>query len=245
MQRLLLSNDPPPVEIFNPAGASRFLLIGDHAGNLVPTALGDLGVGAPDLQRHIAWDIGVNALGHDLATRIDATFVRQRYSRLVIDCNRDPESVEAMPAESDRTPVPGNADLTAQALQQRIAEIHQPYQAAIAATIAARATTVLVSLHSFTPALAGVARPWHIGVLHNGHNDGFARRLLDWLGEHAGVPIGDNEPYRMDATDHTVPRHAFAAGLPYVELEVRQDLLDDAEGIAAIATLLAAGLAES
>lgn len=243
-QRLLLSSDLPPFEIVNPEGASRFLLIGDHAGNAIPTGLGDLGVGSPDRQRHIAWDIGVDGLGRDLARRLDAIFVRQRYSRLVIDCNRDPASPEAMPVVSDGTPIPGNAGLAPAARLRRVAEIHDPYQAAIAATLAVRPQAVLVSLHSFTPALAGVARPWHIGVLHNGHNDAFAVRLLDWLAAHAGVPIGDNEPYRMDSTDHTVPRHAFATGLPYVELEIRQDLVADAAGIAAIAALLAAALTD-
>lgn len=240
-QSLLLASDPPPVETVNPGGISPFLLIGDHAGNLVPTALGNLGVDARDLRRHIGWDIGVDALGRDLATRLDATFVRQRYSRLVIDCNRDPASPEAMPVISDGTPVPGNDGLAAKARQVRIEAIHEPYQAAIAAALAQ--TTVLVSLHSFTPALAGIARPWHIGVLHDGHNDAFAVRLLGWLLQHADRPIGDNAPYRMDSTDHTVPRQAFATARPYVELEVRQDLLGDAAGVASIAALLAAGLA--
>lgn len=242
-QPLLRASDPPPVETVNPGGASPFLLIGDHAGNLIPTALGNLGVDARDLLRHIAWDIGVDALGRDLAARLDATFVRQRYSRLVIDCNRDPASVEAMPVISDATPVPGNDSLTPTGRQRRIEALHEPYQAAIAAALQARAHATLVSLHSFTPALAGIARPWHIGVLHDGRNDAFAVRLLGWLQQHADMPIGDNAPYRMDSTDYTVPRHAFAAARPYVELEVRQDLLGDATGVSRIAALLAAGLA--
>lgn len=232
------------MEIVNPDGVSRFLLIGDHAGNAIPASLGNLGVEWRDLMRHIAWDIGVDGLGRSLATRLDATFVRQRYSRLVIDCNRDPGSAEAMPVESDGTAVPGNDGLAAEARQCRIDAIHQPYQAAIAAILAARGpATVLVSLHSFTPALAGVVRPWHIGVLHDGHNDIYARQLFDWLVQNSGLMIGDNAPYRMDVTDHTVPRHAFALARPYVELEVRQDLLADAAGITRIAGLLAAGLA--
>lgn len=236
---LLLPGDLPPVEMVNPDGKSRFLLIGDHAGNVVPTALGDLGVGADELARHIGWDIGVEALGRNLAARLDAVFVRQRYSRLVIDCNRDPASAAAMPAESDRTPVPGNIGLDPEARRARVAEIHEPYQQAVGAALGDR---VLVSLHSFTPVLGEDARVWHLGVLHAGHNDAFARSLHDWLVEHSGRMVGDNEPYRMDTTDYTVPRHAFESARPYVELEVRQDLLGDAAGIDDIATLLAAGL---
>ena len=234
----------PPVEIINPEGAAPLLLIGDHAGNAIPEALGSLGVADADRQRHIGWDIGVDALGRRLSERLDATFVRQRYSRLVIDCNRDPASVEAVPVASDGTAIPGNIGISPVARQQRVAEIHAPYQAAIAAALAARlASHVLVSLHSFTPSLSGDSRPWHIGVLHNGGNDGFARRFLAWLVAHGDRPIGDNQPYRMDATDHTVPRHAFPAGRPYLELEVRQDLLGDAAGTEAMAALLATAIA--
>ena len=243
LQRLLRPGDPAPVEVVNPAGASPFLLVGDHAGNLVPSGLSNFGVADDDLARHIGWDIGVDGLGRNLAARLDAVFVRQRYSRLVVDCNRDPASSEAVPAESDRTPVPGNANLDAAAREQRIAEIHEPYHAAIAAALEARVETIFVALHSFTPVLAGSARPWQIGVLHNGHNDGFAQRLLDWLERNAGLVVGDNEPYRMDDTDYTVPRHAFPAGLPYVEIEVRQDRLDTSAAIDRMADVLARGMA--
>lgn len=224
--RPLLGDDPPPTIVTNAQGASPFLLIGDHAGNLIPRSLGTLGVSAADRARHIAWDIGVAALGEALASRLDAVFVRQRYSRLVIDCNRDPRSAEAIPEASDGTPIPGNVALSPAARAARVAAIHEPYHAAIAAEIARRThPPILVSLHSFTPVMDGAARPWAIGVLHDGGSDGLARRLLANLRRRRDLVVGDNEPYRMDATDHTVPRHAFVAGLAYVELEVRQDLL--------------------
>lgn len=209
----------------NRDGRAPFLLIGDHAGAAIPQVLGDLGVGAADRGRHIAIDLGVAALGAALAARLDAPFVAQSYSRLVIDCNRDPGSPAAIPETSDGTVVPGNAGLTAAARAARVAAIHAPYQAAIAALIADRPRTILVSLHSFTPVMAGVARPWEIGVLHGGHADGFAHRLLARLQARGDRVVGDNEPYRMDGTDFTVPRHAFDAGLAYAEIEIRQDLL--------------------
>lgn len=240
---LLLLADLPPAETVNPGGSSRLLLVGDHAGNAIPSALA-LGVAAADLARHIALDIGTDGLGRALAHQLDAVFIRQRYSRLVIDCNRDPASPEAVPATSDGTPIPGNTGLDPAAREHRVAEIHAPYQSAIGAALAAHPAPILVSLHSFTPALTSqpAPRPWHIGILHDGHNNGFARRLLAWLQAHSPLTIGDNEPYRMDATDHTVPRHAFAAGIPYAEIEVRQDLIADPQGIAAITILLAAAL---
>jgi predicted N-formylglutamate amidohydrolase len=250
-EALLEQADPPAVSVINPQGRSPFLLIGDHAGNLIPRRLGDLGLSETDRTRHIAWDIGVGGLGEALAARLDAVFVRQSFSRLVIDCNRDPDAAEAVPETSDDTPIPGNAGLDDAARVARVAAIHAPYQEAIAAEIARRAAvgmpTILVSLHSFTAALAGQrARPWDIGVLHDGRNDGFARRMLDGLMRTPDLVVGDNEPYRMDATDHTVPRHAFPA-LPYVELEVAQRRLGTAEEIGwwcgLLAPLLVAAIA--
>lgn len=218
-------------------------MLGDHAGNLIPKALGDLGVADADRARHIGWDIGIGALGERLATLLDAVFVRQTYSRLVIDCNRAPDAADAMPAISDGIPVPGNAALDRGARAARVGQIHGAYQDAIAASIAARdatgRATIIVSLHSFTPSMRGTARPWEIGILHDRGDPAFALACLDWLNRESGLTIGDNEPYRMDLIDYTVPRHAYPAARPYVELEIRQDLLLDDPGVEAIATLLA------
>ena len=243
---LLAEDEPRPVIHYNAEGRSPFLLIGDHAGNLIPRTLGTLGLEAADRTRHIAWDIGVAGLGETLADMIDAPFLRQTYSRLVIDCNRDPETAEAIPLTSDGTPIPGNA---AANRAERIAAIHEPYQQAIARALAARVESgrpaILVALHSFTPVMAGHARPWQIGVLHDGGDPTFALRLLAMLQARADLIVGDNEPYRMDATDHTVPRHAYGLGLPYAEIEIRQDLIEDAAGQEQWARILASALAQA
>lgn len=244
---LLDSDEPDAVAAVNRSGASPFLLIGDHAGNRVPRRLAGLGIAAADLSRHIGWDIGIGDLGQALARRLDAVFVHQIYSRLVVDCNRAADAPDAVPEVSDGTPIPGNRGLGPAARDRRIAAIHAPYQAAIAAEIARRKAagqpTVLVALHSFTPALAGATlRPWQVGILHDGAADAFAHALLDILRRRPELTVGDNEPYRMDGIDHTVPRHAFAARLPYAEIEVRQDLLATPAGIAAWTDRLAADL---
>jgi len=232
----LADGDPSPVETINPAGASSFLLLGDHAGNSVPARLETLGVAPMELSRHIGWDIGVGTLGAMLAGALDAVFVRQIYSRLVIDCNRDPSAEDAIAAISDGTVVPGNAGLSQAARDQRRAAIHAPYHAAIAAELARRdaagQATIIVSLHSFTPVMGGVARPWEIGVLYEGGDTDFARAVLEELRAEPGLTVGDNQPYRMDSTDYTVPLHAFAARRPYVELEIRQDQLGSDAGCA-------------
>ena len=243
---LLGANDPPPVEIINPQGRSPFLLIGDHCGNRIPAPLGTLGLVAADQGRHIAWDIGTATLGEDLADKLDAVFLRQTYSRLVIDCNRDPHASDAIPEISDGTTIPGNQGLTTEHRAARIRAIHAPYQAAIGDEIVRRARTDaptrLVSLHSFTPSMNGVVRPWQIGILHDGANDAMARRLLAWLRGQRRWNVGDNEPYVMDDTDHTVPRHAFAAGISYVEIELSQGELASQAGVRAWSAILSQGL---
>ncbi|MGA1800151.1 N-formylglutamate amidohydrolase [Sphingomonas sp. 4RDLI-65] len=246
-QSLLGTEDAAPVTVVNPKGASSFLLIGDHAGKAVPARLGSLGLSEADLSRHIGWDIGVGELGMLLAERLDAVFVRQTYSRLVIDCNRSASQPDVIAAISDATVVPGNAALSETERAARFAEIHAPYHAAIAAELARRdaagMTTVMVALHSFTPAMKGPLReqdrPWQIGILHDGGNTRFAQAMLDVLRTEPDLTVGDNEPYRMDLIDYTIPHHAYPAQRPYAEIEIRQDLLGNSEGCEAWAARLA------
>jgi len=232
---LLTGEDPPPVLVDNPSGASPFLFLGDHAGNAVPAQLQMLGLDASELGRHIGWDIGVRSLGQMLAQSLDAVFVHQRFSRLVIDCNRTPDAADAIPETSDGSAVPGNRGLDGAARKARIAAIHAPYHAAIAAQIEERARrgqpTILVALHSFTPVMAGIARPWDAGILHDGGDTRFALALLAALRQHGDLHIGENEPYVMDGTDYTIPVHAYPRSLPYAEIEIRQDELGDAPGV--------------
>ena len=195
-----------------------------------------------EMDRHIAWDIGIAATGERLAAGLDACFIRQTYSRLVIDCNRKPDAPDLAPAVSDGTTIPANIGLTEADRARRLAEIHQPYQAAIADHIAGRLArgqpTVLVSLHSFTPSMAGVARPWLYGVLHR-NDSPFSDAVLARLRAMIGDKAGDNQPYAMDGRDNTIPRHADGNGLDYLELEIRQDLIAGPEGQEAAAVLLA------
>ena len=246
---LLATEDAPPVGIVNPGGAAAFLLIGDHAGNAVPAALDALGLDDAERTRHIAWDIGIRALGEALSTALDAVFIHQRYSRLVIDCNRAPGAVDSIAETSDLTRIPGNQALSAAAKAARAEQIHEPYQRAIAAEIARRDAagmeTILIALHSFTPSMQGATRPWQIGVLHDGGDATFAQALLDVLRQDDNLAVGDNEPYRMDQIDYTIPRHAYPSRRRYAEIEIRQDLLVEEAQVASWTALLTATLAKA
>ena len=245
---LLGPDDPSPVVVVNPGGSSPFLLIGDHAGRGVPARLGALGLPPEAFERHIAWDIGVAAVGERLAAALDAPFIRQAYSRLVIDCNRVPGAVDSTPEISDGQSIPGNLVLSEADLAARRDEIYAPYQGAIAAALDERERagrpTLLVSLHSFTPVFQGFQRPWRFGVLHRNDSD-FSRRALEWLKKAFGDQAGDNQPYAMNAIDNTIPLHADARGLDYLELEMRQDLISGPAGQDEVAAVVARLLREA
>ncbi len=238
---LLAPGEIDPVGVENPGARRDFILVCDHAGREVPATLGALGLPASAFDLHIAWDIGALDLARALSAALDATLLHQRYSRLVIDCNRAPGRADLIPEVSDGVAIPGNQALSDAAATARIEAIHTPYHARIAAELDLRAarpaSAALVSVHSFTPVFGGQSRPWQVGVLHNGASAASAA-LLELLRAEPGLVVGDNQPYAMDAQDYTLPRHAFARGLDAIELEVRQDLLQDPASFEAIAGML-------
>ena len=232
--KLLAADEPAPVSVHDANGQSPFLLVADHAGDLVPRALGRLGVAAAELQRHIAWDIGIAGLGRQLADALDATLIQQNYSRLVIDCNRPLDAESSIPVISEYTAIPCNTGLDAASRTARAHEIFRPYHDAIEAELDRRReagrATALIALHSFTPVFKGVKRPWHAGVLYN-RDARLAHLLKALLDAEKEFIVGDNAPYKVsEATDYTIPVHAERRGLPYVLIEVRQDLIADEAG---------------
>src|SRR5882757_9175534 len=149
---LLGSQDVPPVHEDNAAGTSPFLLTSDHYGRRIPRMLGDLGVPASELKRHIAWDPGIAGVADALSKRLDAHLIAQRYSRLVIDCNRPPDALSSIPRISEATVIPGNEGLTRDAAEARRRAVFDPCHRRITEVIDRRSRegipTVLVSLHS-------------------------------------------------------------------------------------------------
>lgn len=246
---LLAADEPSPYSIENAQGASPFFLTCDHAGRRVPRALGDLGLDQYELQRHIAWDIGAAGVMSHLAARLDAFAIAQTYSRLVVDCNRPLESPTLIAPRSERTDVPGNDNLSTAQRQQRIDAVFRPYHARIEAELDARRAankpTILVTVHSFTPVYLDVARPWQVGILHH-HDTRLAQALLRRIRDEGKWVVGDNEPYSVsDASDYAIPVYGTHRGLANVELEIRQDLIADADGQTAWAERVAAWLSRA
>lgn len=241
---LLGVRDPSPFLIVRPDARSPWLLVCEHAGRAVPAALGDLGLPAAAMDRHIAYDLGAEGLTRALGERLDATAVLQPYSRLVIDCNRPGSAPDLVPAVSDGTAIPANADVGGAERAARLAAIHAPFHAAVAAVLRERAGRSLVAVHSFTPRLAGgPPRPWHAGFCCN-RDPRLARALLAETARLAPtLRLALNEPYPVDdASDYTIPVHGELPGRPHVLIEVRNELIADAAGQARWAGLLATAL---
>jgi len=232
--KLLADDEPPAFLEVGLDGRSNFLIVVDHASWRIPSRLGNLGLPASELRRHIAWDIGSLAVARKVAAALDAPLIAQNYSRLVIDCNRDPEVASSIPTISESAQIPGNIDLSSEEVAARRAEIFEPYHNKIRALLdqrlAAGRPTILVAQHSMTNIFKGVQREMHAAILYN-RDRRFAGLVLDSLRRETDLVIADNEPYFVsDATDYTIPQHGEARGLPHVEIEIRQDLLLDEAG---------------
>ena len=221
------------------ARAGGILLIADHASAHVPDDI-DLGIDAALLTNHIAIDIGVAEVAALLVESgaVDAAILGG-VSRLVVDCNREEDAPGVLPIASDGHAVPGNA-LDDAAREARLVRFYRPYHDHIAATIAAQRPAMILSLHSFTPSLAShpdQARPWHVGVLYN-EDDRLAAAAIAALAAE-GLNVGDQQPYSGKQLNATMNRHAEGNAIPYVGIEMRQDLVGDVAGQALFAKRLA------
>jgi len=224
--------------VFRQIGSPRpggIVAVCDHASNRVPEGV-DLGIGPELLQAHIAWDIGAAGVAERLAREHGIPAHLACVSRLVLDLHREEESPGLIPERSDGHAIPGNLAADRQA---RIEAFHRPYHAALAHWLEEAQPALILSIHSFTPMLESrpEERPWHVGLLYN-EDDRAARHAIR-LFEEQGLIVGDNEPYSGRLLNATMNRHAEAHGRPYFTIEIRNDLIADAEGQARWAALVA------
>ena len=230
---LLGPGDPPPFEVVNGDRSSDVVFVCDHASPVIPAALDNLGLDEAARCAHVGWDIGAADVARMLAAAFDAPLVLAGYSRLVIDCNRNPTHDTSILAESDGMAVPGNAKVTEDDRHRRVAACFQPYHDAIDGILVGlceERVPALISVHSYTPDYQDQDRPWHVGVLWD-QDPRLSLPLIEALERDPALCIGDNEPYSgQDEVGYTIRRHAERRGLPHVLVEIRQDLVDTPEG---------------
>jgi predicted N-formylglutamate amidohydrolase len=246
---LLAADEPPAFQEHQIDGRSDFIIVADHAGARIPQRLANLGLPDSELQRHIAWDIGALSVARRVAQTLDAPLVAQNYSRLVIDCNRDPKMPTSIPRISELCEIPGNIGLSAAQIATRRAQIFDPYHRRIRELLDGRQASgrrvILVAQHTMTDVYQGDRRQMHAAVLYN-RDRRFAGVVLEMLRRERHLIIADNEPYFVsDETDYTIPHHAEARALLHVEIEIRQDLVNDEAGQAEWAARIARVLTDA
>jgi len=245
-QTSLLSDlDPNPVELVNETSKAPVLFLCEHAGRAIPKTLGTLGLNEKALMSHRGWDIGAEALARNLANRLNAPLILQRYSRLVIDGNRPPGSPESILEVSDGVEIEVNKQLS---LHERIARekaIFAPMDQAINDAFSASQRIAAFSIHSFSPQLGGQSRPWHAGFLTR-RSISTAKALIESLkGQRPSLNLAINKPYTVDdENDWFIPSHAEARGLMHCLIEVRNDQISDELGINLWSDLLGTALSE-
>ncbi|MGB0505715.1 MAG: N-formylglutamate amidohydrolase [Pikeienuella sp.] len=214
---------------------SEWLVLCDHATNIVPAdvAGGDLGLPAEDMDRHIAWDPGARGVSLALAEALNAPYIGSRFSRLVIDPNRGETDPTVLMKLYDGSIIPGNRDADAAEKERRLDAFHRPYHEAITKHLndaaANGAAPCLVSVHSYTPQLKNrPIRPWQIGLLWD-KDDRMLRPLLTRLQAEPDLCVGDNEPYNGALADDCMFQHGTSRGLMHILIEIRNDLIADAE----------------
>ena len=240
-KELLSPSEPTPYRVMNPIAEAPVLLVCDHASRRFPASLGDMGLDPFARRCHLAVDIGAGPLTERLSESLGVTAVLAQYSRLVVDCNRQLLDPSAFLVFGDGIFVPGNSNLRPSDKEARSEAIYWPYHKAITDQIGRLRSIgpppLFVSIHSFTPVLNGVSRPWQMGVLWDTDEE-IARILIDDL-RRAEYMVGDNEPYSGKAPqDFTVDHHAEGESLRHAAIEIRQDLIDDDQGVEEIAGLL-------
>ena len=231
MGALLQQGEESPFIAVNEQGRSPFVLICEHASNTMPKALGTLGLPEAELTRHIAWDIGAEKVARLLSRLMDAPLLLQRYSRLAYDCNRPPESPDAIPEVSELTTIPGNRKLSPEDRLARTREIYRPFHDGVSAVLDARAAggqkSHVVSIHSFTPVYKGKPRSVELGILHD-RDTSLSSKLIKSF---PNVDARLNEPYGpKDGVLHTLNLHGFARGLQHAMIEIRNDLVATERG---------------
>ncbi|MGP2494021.1 N-formylglutamate amidohydrolase [Mesorhizobium sp. PUT5] len=232
-----------PFDLIEGDRSKGLVLVADHARRTLPQDYGDLGLQAAEFGRHIAYDIGVEAVTRELAALTGAPAVLAGFSRLLIDPNRGEDDPTLIRQLYDGTVVPGNYPLAEEERERRLERFYRPYHDAVAAMIASVAEAsgrapFVFSVHSFTPVMQGRARPWHVGILWD-MDDRAPRALIEALAADKDLIVGDNEPYDGALAGDTMSRHATANGLAHALVEIRQDLIADDAGALAWARRLA------
>ena len=236
----------PAVAVTNSKGNGRFVLVCEHASNVIPESYKNLGLGKKALLSHIAWDPGAMEVARLVSKKLDAPLVASCVSRLLYDCNRPPSVKSAVSERSEIYNIKGNTNLSKDKLDERAEKFYFPFRNALSECLGSHSrrvdSTILVTIHTFTPVFQGRPRNMKLGVLHDSDSR-MADGVLNALGVSTSLKVVRNQPYGpRDGVTHTLKEHGTKRGIANVMIEIRNDLVATAEQQAEIATLLSDAL---
>ena len=175
-------------------------------------------------QTHWAWDPGAAPLVRALVDRIGGGAVLARFTRLLVDPNREVAAQDLFRPAAEGRELGLNRELSAGERKRRIDELYWPFHRAVTRAAGALRPRLLLAIHSFTPEWEGSRRAVDLGVLHVDQPD-LAHRVASALSA-SSFEVRVNEPYTgIGGLIHSVHSHSLAAGCPGIEIEVNQRLV--------------------
>jgi predicted N-formylglutamate amidohydrolase len=197
----------------------------EHGGNLVPKAYSNSFRSAKRaLLSHRGYDPGALELAKEIAEAIRSPCLYSKTTRLLVDLNR---SVGHSALHSEFI-----SHLSADQLNDIVEAHYVPYRQsvidAVQSVIAGGQVACHLSIHTFTPKLAGVVRHADVAVLYDPRRPREKQLARDWLDaidqEFPGLKRRRNYPYRGTADGFTTYLRRNHSPNDYVglELEVNQ-----------------------
>lgn len=220
--------------ILHPNSREGVVIVCDHATNHIPEGYENLGLDQKTLESHIGWDIGAADVARCMSFMMDVPAIFAPTSRLLIDCNRHPDHASLVPHISDKTVIPANQQLSDSNKKNRKTAYYDPFHNACADIIRDHVdegyNPLVIGLHSFTPTMDGIERPWQIGFMWD-EDPRLAQAMIGLIERETDLVVGINEPYSGKELYHTMQRHGADHGLPQTVIEIRSDLITEGEGM--------------
>ena len=229
-----------------PSPETSLVMTCEHAGNELPPGFELSEQEREWLEDHWGWDIGAERLVRALMEREPAVAVLSRYSRLLCDVNRHLDRWDLARPHVGGEPIDFNAELTERDLQQRVDRFHTPYHEAVDECLSEvnrhSPEFFLVSVHTFTPVLGEEVRDMEVGLLFDHGQEHYIEPIYEEL-EAEKFDVAYNEPYSgKEGFIYSVERHGSNYGVRFLEIEVRNDLVDTNEGADQVAEGLSRAL---
>ncbi|HEX5655993.1 MAG TPA: N-formylglutamate amidohydrolase, partial [Polyangiales bacterium] len=125
------------VEVVHGSRAAPAFLTCEHASVRLPEAWRWPEPDRRLVGTHWSYDLGAREITLELARELNASAVLSRFSRLLVDPNRDERHADAFRTLADGEAVLLNTGMTPEDRERRLAGYHRPYHAALDAALAA------------------------------------------------------------------------------------------------------------